>query len=281
VTGPRATLAERLRAVSLATWVELFSVGNLAFLAVDILIAHAANDFARRAEWIPILFSASAPLLLVPGLVSERLRERARLLGLVVAGLSILVGVAGMLFHLESAFFERQTLHHLVYSAPFVAPLSYVGVGFLLLLNRMERNDLEWSRWVVFLALGGFVGNLALALLDHAQNGFFRPSEWIGVVAAAFGTSFLLLVVLRPFDVVLRRACGMVLWFAAGVGLLGFALHLAANAEDPAGTGLRDRLIYGAPAFAPLLFTNLALLAGLGLLSLARATREPTPSGVA
>ena len=46
--------------------VELFIVANLAFLAVDIAIAHAVNDFAHRAEWVPVAFSlAAAPVLLL------------------------------------------------------------------------------------------------------------------------------------------------------------------------------------------------------------------------
>jgi hypothetical protein len=79
----------------------------------------------------------------------------------------------------------------------------YVGRGWLLILNRLKaRGSLEWSLGVVFPAVGGFVGNFALLLLDHAQNGFFHD---------------------------------------------------------------------GAPVFAPLLFTNLALLASLVLCSLPRA----------
>ena len=40
-------------------------------------------------------------------------------------------------------------------------------VALLLLLTRMERAGLPaWGAWIVFLALGGFAGNLALALLS-------------------------------------------------------------------------------------------------------------------
>ena len=75
---------------------------------------------------------------------------------------------------------------------PFAAPLAYTGLGLLLLLDRMvDAADLDWARWVVLLALGGFVGNFVLTLADHAQNGFFHPSEWIGVVAGAVAGGFL------------------------------------------------------------------------------------------
>ncbi|APR76545.1 Hypothetical protein A7982_01892 [Minicystis rosea] len=260
-----------LRALTPAACIEWFIVSNLAFLGVDIYLAHAANAFAAAAEWAPLAFSAAATLLLVPGLFSASLRARTRAVAIAVAVCSIVVGVVGMLFHLESAFFGSQTLRDLVYTAPFAAPLAYVGVGLLLLLTRMERaHSPAWSAWIVFLALGGFVGNLALSLLDHAQNGFFHLAEWVSVGIAAFGVSFLLVAVLRREDARFLRICLGLLAIYAGVGVVGFALHVAANLRRPGAT-LFERFVFGAPAFAPLLFADLALLAALGLWSMLRA----------
>jgi hypothetical protein len=146
-----------------------------------------------------------------------------------------------------------------------------VGVGLLLLLGRTERaGSPAWSAWVVFLALGGFVGNLALSLLDHAQNGFFSAAEWVAVGAAALGASFLLVALVRPADRRFARLCLVLLAVYAGVGVVGFALHAAANLRRPGAT-LFERFVFGAPAFAPLLFADLALLAALGLWSMLRA----------
>ena len=59
---------------------------------------------------------------------------------------SIVVGIAGALLHLDSAFFEEQTLKNLVYTAPFAAPLAYTGLGFLLLLDRMvDSRTPDWG----------------------------------------------------------------------------------------------------------------------------------------
>ena len=33
-------------------WVEVFVLINLAFLSLDIFLAHSENDFRYRAEWI-------------------------------------------------------------------------------------------------------------------------------------------------------------------------------------------------------------------------------------
>jgi hypothetical protein len=263
------TLRERLGAVTPFFVARAFALGNLAFLGVDILLAHAANDFALRVEWLPVAFSIVAPLLLLPGLVSKRLWARTRAVDVAVALGSIGVGVAGMILHLHSAFFVRQSLHDLVYTAPFVAPLSYVGLGLLVLLNRMEApTGPAWASWVMMLALGGSVGNLGLSLLDHAQNGFFSAVEWVPVVTAAFGSSFLLIAMLRPARGFLWLTLGM-MGVQAAVGVLGFVLHVLANLRHTH-VPLRDQVIFGAPVFAPLLFADISVLAAIGMWGLLR-----------
>jgi hypothetical protein len=243
--------------------VELFALANLAFLSIDIYLAHSANEFANRLEWVPIPFGALA-LLLVPALLAPHRRDWPRAAGLAVAWAAIVLGIAGLLLHLQGAFFGAQTLESLVYAAPFIAPLSYVGVGMLLLVNRLEAEHEDWGSWVLILAAGGFFGNFALSALDHAQNGMFADVEWVPVAAGAFGFAFLLLVVQRPHDRTLRGWCAVVMVVECVVGVLGTALHFSADMQAPA-ESWTDRMIFGAPVFAPLLFCNIALLAGIGL----------------
>lgn len=271
------------------TLVELFAIANLGSLAVDVYIAHSTNLFERWQEWIPVGFSAAAPLLLIVaiwlgGLFPEEdaypvrsanWRDRtARGLGLFVGWVSVAVGIAGMVYHLQSHFFEQQTVRNLVYTAPFAAPLAYAGIGLLLILNRMVVDrTIEWAQWVVFLTLGGFVGNLVLSLADHAQNGFFNKEEWIPVAAAGAGIGFLLMLVVRPADVVLRRTAAWIMVAQIIVGVAGFGLHLRSNFYRPAPTAW-ERFVYGAPIFAPLLFANLAILALLGIWAIGLTIEE-------
>jgi len=266
---------ERIRTLRGAA--ELFAAANLTFLAGDIFLAHSVNSFVRWEEWIPLVFSiAAGPLLLVAffagGASTAPPRRAPRLLGIGIGAVAIAVGVAGLLLHLDSAFFARQTLKNLVYTAPFAAPLAYAGLGLLVLLDRLVGDVREWARWVVLLALGGFVGNVALSLADHAQNAFFRRSEWIAVAAAAFAVGFLTRAVSVPGDRRFARLCLAMMAAEAGVGVLGFVLHLRANLAGP-GRTLWDRFLYGAPIFAPLLFANLAILAAIGLWGLIAAPR--------
>ena len=244
--------------------VELFVLANFAFLGGDIALAHRANAFAAKLEWAPLVFSALAVLALPVGMLGIVGRRARRWLDLTVAYGAILVGVIGTVCHLAGSFFLSPTLHNLVYAAPFAAPLAYIGVGLLLILVRMEPAGSDaLGPWLLVLSLGGVSGNFALSLLDHAQNGFFSLTEWIPVAAAAFGASFLLLAVWKPTPAFLRL-CYAVCALEALVGVLGFALHLASQTKSAA-SSLLDRLVYGAPAFAPLLFTNMALLSAIGL----------------
>lgn len=257
--------------------VDVFVAANLAFLTLDVWIAHNTNVFGHVTEYIPLVFAGVGALALLGALAKERGRYNhgwARWVGFAVGIGSILVGVGGMVLHLESQFFEVLTLRRLVYSAPFVAPLAFTGVGLLLLLNRLvPAADVEWGRWVVFLAWAGFVGNFLLSLVDHAQNGFFFWPEWIPVVVAAFGVGYLILVVMLPLDAAYLRLGTWVLAAQAIVGFVGFGLHLA-PLFTPSDVILADRIVFGAPIFAPLLFVNLALLAAIGLWDLRVKARE-------
>lgn len=257
-------------------WVEVFALFNLGGLAPDIFLAHSMNLFRHWAEYIPLGFSLLAPALLIPALalyVRGRLGPW-RILGNVVGWASVVTGVAGLVLHLESRFFQQWTLASLVYAAPFAAPLAYTGLGFLLLMNRLVDPDrLEWPLWVIFLALGGFVGNFIFSVTDHAQNGFYHPTEWVPVVSSALAVGFLIIPLLMPVNRVFLRVCGLVLLLQAAVGLIGFGLHLHADLHG-VGPTLFDRVVYGAPVFAPMLFPDMVLLSFIGLWTLYRRLPE-------
>ena len=197
-------------------------------------------------------------------------KQTSRWLGFLVGWGSIVVGIAGLLWHLNGDFFQQQTLKNLVYTAPFVAPLAYTGIGLVIILDRMvDARSLEWSRWVILLAAGGFAGNFVLSLADHAQNGFFYPSEWIGVVAGAVAVGFLVAAVIVPDE---PLAAGGQPRPHGDPGRGRPAWLLPSRQGQPARPGrpALGSLHLRRPDFAPLLFADLALLAVLGLWAQAR-----------
>lgn len=253
---------------SLEPWflVEAFALVNLGFMSVDIYLAHSVNEFRREAEYIPLYFSVIAPFVLLVGLA---LRSRWKTvwadLGYLVGWAAILVGLTGVILHLDSAFFYERTIKSLTYSAPFAAPLAYVGLGLLLVMNRMVKSgSAEWAQWVLFMTLGGFFGNFVISLADHAANGFFYRVEWVAVAASAVAVGFLATPLLMRVSRGFISLCMGVLVAEAVVGGWGFLLHTQGNLHGPS-VQLFKNFIYGAAPLAPLLFPNLAVL---GLIAL-------------
>jgi hypothetical protein len=249
-------------------WLEAFVIVNLGFLSLDIYLAHSVNRFAHDAEYIPLWFSLAAPPLLLVGLLlGECWGWKAvwRDVGYLVGWCAIAIGLVGVILHLDSRFFHERTIKSLVYAAPFAAPLAYTGLGLLLVMNRMvDRQSEAWPRWVLLMGLGGIVGNFIFSLTDHAQNGFYHKTEWIPVGSSALAVGFLATIYLTPVTRRYLALCAIVLAIQAAVGLLGFALHTRADVHGPSSETF-DNFVFGAPALAPMLFPNLALLCGLGL----------------
>jgi len=260
--------------------VELFALINIGGLTADIYLAHSMNLFRERAEYIPLIVSLTAPVLLIAGAwcYSRGSMRAWAFLGHVAGWTCILVGIAGAMYHLESSFFQARTLSSLVYSAPFAAPLAYTGLGLLLVMNRMVApDDPEWAYWVLLLALGGYLGNFIFSVTDHAQNGFYYRIEWVAVITGAFGVGFLFIPFVRRVTRPYILCCAAVMVVGAVVGVVGCGLHVAADlgASEPS---LFGRVVYGAPVFAPLLFVDMAVLALIGLGVLFTQT-PPVPSG--
>ncbi len=275
VTDPRLRWAHAPQ-----LWLELFVTANLAILAADIYIAHSVNHFRRIEEYIPLYFSIGAALVMACVIALRwvwRFEAPWRDVGYLIGWLAVLVGLGGVLYHLESRFFLDRTLKSLTYAAPFAAPLAYTGLGFLLLMNRMiAARSAEWARWVLLLAVGGFFGNFVLSLTDHAANGFFMRTEWIPVISSAFAVGFLII----PLATVVARrfldACLIVMLAQASIGVLGFWFHMQANWIEP-GHSIFEKLVNGAPPMAPLLFPNLVGLALIGLWALIPHVPEASP----
>ena len=61
-----------------------------------------------------------------------------------------------------------------------------------------------------------------------------------------------------------QRLCGVVMLAQMAVGAVRFTLHALADWRN-VGDSLFLRIVHGAPIFAPTLFYDLAVLAGIGL----------------
>ena len=72
---------ERAGGISPQLWIEVFAILNIGFLTFDIYLAHSVNQFRNRAEYIPLFFSATAPVVLMVGTGSRKRRRGLEVLG--------------------------------------------------------------------------------------------------------------------------------------------------------------------------------------------------------
>ena len=101
---------------------DVFIILNYLFLSLDIAYAHSVNAFSHWGEWIPLYFCIIATIVL--GLNFTYIKNYKLFLSPLIGLCSIIIGIWGVIFHLESQFFQESSLKSLVYTAPFVAPLS-------------------------------------------------------------------------------------------------------------------------------------------------------------
>jgi hypothetical protein len=126
------------------------------------------------------------------------------------------------------------------------------------------------TRQLLWLVGLGYVAAEASAILDHARGQFENPAVWLAVVPGAFATAVTLAMACKrnpnhsDHVIYIWTQLMMIL-----VGLLGLGMHLSAD-MTPTGELSIERMINFAPVFAPLLFTNMAIL---GLI----AVLEPAP----
>ncbi len=242
----------------------IFAASNFLFMGFDVALAHSYNRFADPREWYPIAYSAMGGLtVLLYGVLREP-GKLARSAFWIMAWIGFSMGVAGLYLHLAHAAWHEVSLRSLVYAAPIAAPLSYSGValialtadGFFDCLKSVSRRQC-----LLLLVGAGFSGNLALTTLDHARNGFFRPEEWFSVAAAAFGAVVLLWAGAsdKPSTREEYFTILAALVLQIFTGLIGFVFHLYADWHNIMAT-VPDKIIFGAPIFAPLLFCDIAVL---------------------
>jgi hypothetical protein len=272
MSGDHSSTAWRRWRTDHQLWIELFVVFNFGGLIGDIFLAHSQNGFRRAAEYIPLYFSIAATLTLASvTTLRVQMPGLSRFGGHLVGWLAVGIGLAGVILHLDSQFFVERTIRSLTYAAPFAAPLAYTGLGLLLIANRLvDPRSPEWPLWILLLALGGFIGNFVFSLSDHAQNGFYNPLEWLPVISSALAVGSLAVPFVTQVTSLYIRWCAGVLGMQAVIGVIGFFLHAAAVARQPAASWF-EKVLTGAPPLAPLLFPNLVLLATIGLWVLHRS----------
>jgi len=237
---------------------------NFLFIGVDVVMAHSQSDFFRWAL-IPIGYSAMAVLAILARItfhasaVAKRFFQTSMWLG-------VFVGVTGTFFHVHgNANSSPVSLHRLlIEGSPVAAPIAFAGIASYALVSEHLRGKARDSKLLALVGLG-FVGAMMAAFLDHARLGFEPSYTLIPIASGALAAISCLYVAYSRANGAEVRVLLYILALNATIGLAGFVLHVLG---DLAGTDtiVWARLLYRNPILGPMLFCNLALLAGLTLL---------------
>ena len=168
-------------------WVEVFVLINLASLAGTFTWPQYEFVSSSVGVCAVCLFTGGTAFAFPGNSIAGKMVAPGVVEG---AGALRRLGLGGHCHHgrrpsSRQSFFSGEDAEKLSYAAPFAAPLSYAGLGLLLIMNRMvDAETAEWSYWVLLLTLGGFAGNFLFSVTDHAQNGFYVWTEWIPVASS-------------------------------------------------------------------------------------------------
>jgi hypothetical protein len=270
--------------------VLILAAVNQIFLGVDIYLAHLADQKIQPGEWIPIVFGpAAGGLLLLAGALALWRRQPAAILATGVFAASIVVGLAGIYFHLIRAALPtgpityRLTTRLLVWGPPFLGPLMFVLVALFgisavwredppdsgrLRLGKRLRVGLPLRKTEVYFLLVGSaaMGATVSAVFDHARTGWENANLWIPTIVGVFTA-----IVCYTIAVLRRPRWGDLMIYAAAMaamvatGLLGVWFHFADNVTTR-GAIVAERFIRGAPIMAPLLYANVGLFGIVALM---------------
>ena len=243
---------------------------NFLFIGVDVTMAHSQNNFFRWAI-IPVAYSVVAVLAVLAAMIfqgSGWVRRGFQ----AVMWLGVAVGVVGTFFHLTGNSISGQVSFHrlLVEGSPVAAPIAFAGIAGFALVSEHFRSSTRRFNLLILVGVGFLAASVA-SFLDHARLDFTPGYTLIPIVSGTLAAISCFYIATCQAEAAETRIFLAILVLSACVGLAGFVFHVLGDLA-----GSQDvvwiRFLYRNPILGPLLFCDLALLAGLSILP------EPRPS---
>lgn len=251
---------------------------NFIFTGLDVVLAHAVNDFVPSYELIPIIF---APLGALSSFLVALKPKPGKSIALIHIGLMVLgiiVGVLGTAFHANQALnpLGQLTWIWVTFASPILAPLAFAGISLVGLYGVIEevrdqpgvlevpglgifRAPISRDRHFLWLVGLGFAASALTSIIDHGQYGY-SLYKLIPIVFGLFSTS---VVITLAVSTNWSRGDELTYFWtmiaAIIVGVLGFAFHLSGDLSDNGQLSV-ERILVFAPVLAPLLYSDLGIL---------------------
>lgn len=258
---------------------------NLAFLGLDIYLAHVMNGTLRPNEIIPIVFGpVAAVLLLIAGVISLRRRTTAILIAFGVLAVSLLVGLVGAYFHVARAI-PPSGLHQslnistnfFIFAPPVIGPLTFSLMAVIGVIAAIQEKPTDSGRMSVpglfswrtpfsvtrqyYIWIGlGILSTVLSSVLDHGRFNFENPWVWLPTIIGVFAV-----VATIAMGLIEEPSQGDTITYAIAmialilVGIIGLVLHVETDLATRNEIVI-ERFLRGAPFLAPMLFADMGAL---------------------
>ncbi len=251
---------------------------NFVFTGLDVVLAHAVNDFVPSYELIPIIFAPLGALSSFLVALKPKPGMSIALAHIVLMILGIIVGVLGTAFHANQALnpLGQLTWIWITFASPILAPLAFAGISLVGLYGVTEevkdqpgvlqvpglgifKAPISRDRHFLWLVGLGFAASALTSIIDHGQYGY-TFYKFIPVVFGLFSTTVVLtLAISRDWSHGDELTYFWTMIAAIVIGVLGFAFHLSGDLADNGQLSL-ERILVFAPVLAPLLYADLGVL---------------------
>lgn len=249
---------------------------NFIFTGVDVILAHAVNDFVPSYELIPIFFVPLAALSSFLVALKPKPGKTIALFHICLMAIGVMVGVVGTAFHANQALnpLGQLTWIWLTFASPILAPLAFAGislVGLYAVVEERETGILEVpglgtfkapisrDRHFLWLVGLGFAASALTSIIDHGQYGY-TLYKLIPIAYGLFSAGVVIsLAVSRRWSAGDELTYFWTMVAGIVVGVLGFAFHLSGDLADNGRLSL-ERVLVFAPILAPLLYCDLGIL---------------------
>jgi hypothetical protein len=251
---------------------------NFVFTGLDVVLAHAVNNFVPSYELIPIIYAPLGALSSFIVALKSKPSKQIVLIHIFLMLLGVVVGVLGTAFHANEALnpLGQLTWIWITFASPILAPLAFAGISLVGLYGVIEEVDgqpgllevpglgtfkapISRDRHFLWLVGLGFAASAITSIIDHGQYGY-TIYKLIPIILGLFSTS---VVITLAVSKTWSRGDELIYFWtmiaAIIVGILGFAFHLSGDLSDNGQLSL-ERILVFAPILAPMLYSDLGVL---------------------
>ena len=251
---------------------------NFVFTGLDVVLAHAVNDFVPSYELIPMIYAPLGALSSFMVALKSRPAKSIVIIHIFLMIIGVIVGVLGTAFHANQALnpLGHLTWIWLTFASPVLAPLAFAGISLVGLYGVLEeiggepgllevpglgtfKAPISRDRHFLWLVGLGFAASAITSIIDHGQYGY-TFYKLIPIAFGLFSTSVVMtLAVSKTWSRGDELTYFWIMIAAIVVGVLGFAFHLSGDLADNGQLSL-ERILVFAPVLAPMLYSDLGIL---------------------